>query len=127
MKAISIERIESFIESHKRGEEAAGALRAWRQEAVAADWKNPGDPKAHYTMAGPIGKGNGVAIFNIKGNRFGLAVRINCQAGVVKIEFIGTHEEYDDIDAGKATWESWTSDLSRPQLTMPGHWSRLMR
>jgi len=106
MKVISIERIESFITTHKRGKEAAGALRAWYREAKAADWKNPGDLKRGYPKARPIGKGNGVTIFNIKGNHFRLVVRINYQAGVIKIEFIGTHKEYDDIDVGSVTWKS---------------------
>ncbi len=106
MKVISIERIEHFITAHKRGNEAAGALRAWHREAVAAKWKNPGELKAQYPKARPIGKGNGVTIFNIKGNHFRLVVRINYQAGVIMIEFIGTHKEYDEIDVGTVTWKS---------------------
>jgi mRNA interferase HigB len=106
MKVISIERIEHFIKTHKRGNEAAGALRAWYREAVAARWENPGELKAQYPKARPVGKGNGVTIFNIKGNHFRLVVRISYQAGVINIEFIGTHKEYDDIDVGTVTWKS---------------------
>ena len=106
MKVISKERIEQFIRTHKRGKDAAGALRAWYREATEANWKNPGELKDHYPKARPIGKGNGVTIFNIKGNHFRLVVRINYQAGVIKIEFIGTHKEYDDIDVGEVTWKS---------------------
>jgi mRNA interferase HigB len=105
MKVISIGRIEHFICTHKRGKEAAGALRSWYREALAAQWNNPAELKEGYPNARPIGKGNGVAIFKIKGNHFRLVVRINYQAGVVKIEFIGTHEEYDDIDVGTVTWK----------------------
>lgn len=105
MKVISIERIEQFIKTHKRGKEAAGALRAWHRELVTADWRNPSELKAHYPKARPIGRGNGVAIFNIKGNHFRIVVRVNYQAGVVQIEFIGTHNEYDEIDVGTVTWK----------------------
>ena len=98
MIVISIKRIESFIASHKRGQEAAGALRAWHKEVKAATWENPGELKDQYPKARPVGKGNGVTIFNIKGNHFRLVVKINYQAGVIKIEFIGTHKEYDKID-----------------------------
>lgn len=106
MIVISIARIESFIAEHKRGQEAAGALRAWHKEAEAATWKNPSELKDQYPKARPVGKGNGVTIFNIKGNHFRLVVKINYQAGVIKIEFIGTHKEYDNIDVGTATWKS---------------------
>jgi mRNA interferase HigB len=106
MIVISIERIESFIANHKRGQEAAGALRAWHKEAKAAKWKNPSELKDQYPKARPVGKGNGVTIFNIKGNHFRLVVKINYQAGVIKIEFIRTHKEYDNIDVGTVTWKS---------------------
>lgn len=106
MKVISIERIEHFIKTHKRGKEAAGALRAWHREALAAKWKNPEELKAQYPKARPVGKSNGVTIFNIKGNHFRLVARIQYQAGVVKTEFIGTHTEYDEIDVGTVTWKS---------------------
>jgi mRNA interferase HigB len=43
----------------------------------------------------------GRAVFNIKGNDFRLIVLIQYQAGVLSIRFIGTHEEYDRIDAEK--------------------------
>ena len=106
MKIISIARIEHFIADHKRGQEVAGALRAWHAEVTVAVWKNPSELKSQYPKARPVGKGNGVTSCNIKGNHFRLVVRINYQAGVVKIEFIGTHKEYDDIDVGTVTWKS---------------------
>lgn len=106
MKIISKERIDHFIETHKRGSQAAGALRAWHREAVAAQWENPEDQKVEYPKARPVGKGNGVTIFNIKGNHFRLVARTNYQAGVVRIEFIGTHKEHDKIDVGTVTWKT---------------------
>ena len=104
MKVISKERIESFIKTHKRGKEAEGSLRAWHREMNAANWKNPHVLKTRYPNARPVGKG--VTIFKIKGNHFRLVARINYQAGVVNIEFIGTHEEYDKIDVGTVKWKS---------------------
>jgi mRNA interferase HigB len=106
MIVVSIKRIESFIAEHKRGQEAAGALRAWHKEVKAGAWKSPAELKEHYPKSRPIGKGSGVTIFNIKGNHFRLVARINYQAGVIKIEFIGTHSEYDKIDVGTVTWKS---------------------
>ncbi len=38
-------------------------------------------------------------VFNIGGNKFRLIVKINYNCGVVYIKFIGTHSEYDKINA----------------------------
>jgi mRNA interferase HigB len=40
-------------------------------------------------------------VFNIKGNTYRLVVRIKYSHGVVLIRFIGTHAEYDRIDASE--------------------------
>ncbi len=106
MIVISIAMIESFIKKHKRGQEAAGALRSWYREVETADWKTPAELKKHYQKSRPVGKGKGVTIFNIKGNHFRLVARINYQASVIKIEFIGTHKEYDRTNIGTVTWKT---------------------
>ncbi len=103
MIIVSIERLEKFIADHPRGQEAAGALRSWYYEAKAARWNNPQHLQMSYPKARPIGQG--VVIFNIKGNHFRLVTKVNYQAAVVTIEFIGTHAEYDEIDAGDVTWK----------------------
>ncbi len=38
-------------------------------------------------------------VFNIKGNTYRVVVAIQYQFGIVYIRFVGTHEEYDRIDA----------------------------
>ena len=42
--------------------------------------------------------GNSRVVFNIKGNRYRLVVRINYSARIVYVRFIGTHAEYETID-----------------------------
>ena len=74
-----------------------GALRAWYYEAKLAQWASPADIKDQYRSASIL-KGNRV-VFNIAGNKYRLVVRINYDSKTVFIHFIGTHREYDKIDA----------------------------
>ena len=72
-------------------------LRAWYAEAKAASWSSPAEVKAKYRSASIL-KG-GRVVFNICGNKYRLVVRINYDYHVVFIRFVGTHREYDKIDA----------------------------
>ncbi len=78
--------------------DAEGALRAWHAEAEVASWKEPAAVKAQYRNASIL-KGSRV-VFNICGNKYRLVAKINYAHSVVYIRFVGTHEEYDAIDAG---------------------------
>ena len=62
-----------------------------------ADWKTTSDVKNDYRNASFVG--NNRVIFNIKGNKYRLVVIINYQHKIVYIRFVGTHNEYDKIDA----------------------------
>ncbi len=77
--------------------DAEDALTAWEKEAEHAHWKSPNDIKARYRSADFL-PGNRV-VFNIKGNHYRLIVAIHYNKEVVYIRFIGTHEEYEKIDA----------------------------
>ena len=103
MIVISLERLHRFIDRHKRGTEARGDLLAWHRLAKDALWKTPHDVKAQYPKASVL-KG-GVVIFNIRGNEFRLITRINYQVGVVVVEWVGTHREYDKVSAEDVTWK----------------------
>jgi mRNA interferase HigB len=81
----------------ERESEAAAALSAWYHEAKAAEWKSPADVKAKYRSASIL-KG-GRVVFNIAGNKYRLVVWIDYECAIVFIRFIGTHAEYDEIDA----------------------------
>ena len=94
MHVISRKALKEFWE---REPEAELQLRAWFAEAEDAEWKNPADVKAKYGRASIL-KGNR-AVFNICGNKYRLVVRINYAFGRVYIRFVGTHAEYDEIDA----------------------------
>lgn len=72
-------------------------LKTWYETAKQADWKNPQDIKNTYATASIIA-GNRV-VFNIKGNDYRLIVKFNYQRQWAFIRFIGTHTDYDKIDA----------------------------
>lgn len=72
------------------------ALRAWFFEAKSASWRTPAELKAQYRNASILKAGR--VVFNICGNKYRLIVRIDYGAQIMLIRWIGTHEEYDDID-----------------------------
>ena len=75
-------------------------LRTWRDEARAADWAKPADIKEQFRSASIL-KDNRV-VFNIGGNKYRLVTAVLYNTRVVLIKFLGTHEEYDLIDAQTA-------------------------
>ena len=77
--------------------DAEGPLRAWFKEAEAANWRSPADIKRRYASASFV-RGNRV-VFNIGGNKYRLIVQVNYDFFVVYVRFIGTHKEYDRVDA----------------------------
>jgi mRNA interferase HigB len=72
-------------------------LKAWLAEAKAADWANPAEIKAKYGNASILKDGR--VVFNICGNKHRLVVWINYDFHTVYVRFLGTHKEYDKIDA----------------------------
>jgi mRNA interferase HigB len=95
MRIIAISLLRAFWTRHPQAEMP---LRAWYAEASRADWKNPADIKAAYRNASFL-PGNRV-VFNIKGNDYRLVVAVHFNRGMMFIRFVGTHAEYDRIDAG---------------------------
>lgn len=73
------------------------ALLAWHAEAQNASWKSSDEIVKSYPYADPIGDNR--VVFNIKGNSYRLVVKIHYNTGVIFIRFIGTHAEYDKINA----------------------------
>ena len=81
----------------ERVPDAAPALNAWYHEARRAHWKSPADIKEKYGSASILKDGR--VVFNIGGNKYRLVVWINFKVSVVYIRFVGTHKEYDKINA----------------------------
>lgn len=94
MRVIAVSTLREFWESHADAEQA---LKAWHKEATTTQWSEPNDIKKNYPSADII-PGNRI-VFNIKGNSYRLIVKIHYNTGIVFIRFIGTHAEYDKVDA----------------------------
>ncbi len=94
MRIISRRTLREFWNIYPDSEEP---LKAWFQEATHADWANPHDVKALYGNASVIGDGR--IVFNIAGNKYRLIVWFNFPYRIGYIRFVGTHAEYDGIDA----------------------------
>jgi len=74
-------------------------LKSWYSETSKANWKSPNELKAEYTKVSILKSGR--AVFNICGNKYRLIVDINYERQWMFIRFIGTHDEYDKVDADK--------------------------
>jgi len=96
MHIISRKKLIEFYEQSAH-QDAKGPLEAWYYEAKNAQWASPSEVKDHYRSASIL-KGNRV-VLNIAGNKYRLIVRINYDSKTAFVRFIGTHKEYDKIDA----------------------------
>ena len=72
-------------------------MKAWYAIATKADWSLPADVKAVYGNASIVG--NDRVVFNIGGNRYRLVVRFDYTHRIGFVRFVGTHAEYDAVDA----------------------------
>jgi mRNA interferase HigB len=72
------------------------ALDSWFHEVRHADWKRPSDVVKAYANASIVGPDR--VVFNIKGNDYRLVVAIHYRLQIVFIKWLGSHEQYDQID-----------------------------
>jgi len=92
VNVISRKRLIAFWRLHP---DARTPLAAWFGELRKAKWPDTAEVKRRYPSAGFVGRDR--IVFNIKGNKYRLVVRY--RPPVVFIRFVGTHAEYDRIDA----------------------------
>jgi mRNA interferase HigB len=97
MRIIALSTLKTFWENSPAHEDAREPVLAWYRQAVQADWDSPAELKADFGNASILKDGR--VVFNIAGNKYRLVVWINYAYRVIYIRFIGTHAEYDRIDA----------------------------
>ncbi|HEY7297653.1 MAG TPA: type II toxin-antitoxin system HigB family toxin [Xanthobacteraceae bacterium] len=94
---MAVSTITAFIRQSPSYADAHDHLMAWVRQVKAADWKAPPDVKRDIRTASILRDGR--AVLNIAGNKYRIVVWINYPYRVVYIRFIGTHRQYDSIDA----------------------------
>ena len=96
MRVISRKALRIFWERHP---DARQALQAWYADVKQASWKSPADVKTAYRNASFVA--NHRVVFNIKGNKYRIIVAVQYKFKIAFIRFVGTHREYDQVDAAK--------------------------
>lgn len=94
MRVISKRTLQDFWNIHS---DVINPLAGWYAEAMKASWQSPQDIKTQYKTASFL-RDNRV-VFNIGGNKYRLVVKINYPYETVYIRLVGTHAQYDKINA----------------------------
>lgn len=94
MHLVSVPPLLAFAQMHPASKQA---IQTWCDEIKKAQWTQPADIKAQFASASVLK--NRRVVFNLKGNDYRLVVAVAYNMGFVYVKFIGTHVEYDAIDA----------------------------
>jgi mRNA interferase HigB len=89
LKVIGTDVLHEFGVEHA---DVRGQIAAWLAEVEDGEWKTPLDVRARYPSVSFVG--DNIAVFDLKGNKYRLEVRIAFNLGVVSVSRMGTHAEY---------------------------------
>lgn len=94
MRLIALATLKAFWKRHPEAEQP---LLSWHEQVKHSNWQSPTEVKADFGSASILRDGR--VVFNIAGNKYRLVAWINYPYRVVYIRFVGTHRQYDQIDA----------------------------
>lgn len=97
MRVIALATLKRFLDAEPAHADAREPVMAWYRQVKAADWASPADIKREVRSASILKDGR--AVFNIAGNKYRIVVWINYSYRVVYVRFIGSHRDYDAVDA----------------------------
>jgi mRNA interferase HigB len=94
MRIIARKTLLEFASKHPQSRRS---LDDWYKLVTHLEWKSPTDVKLHFRSADILPDNR--VVFDIAGNDYRLVVKIEYRFQTVYIRFVGTHAEYDRIDA----------------------------
>ena len=94
MRIISKRALREFWEGHPESEQP---LLSWFREVEQADWSTPAQVLERYPNASIVGRDR--VVFRIRHNDYRIVARIFYPGRMVYIRFVGTHSEYNHINA----------------------------
>lgn len=94
MNIIARRTLEAFWTRHRETEQP---LKAWFRTAKTANWTCMNDILASYPKASPVNSER--VVFDICGGNYRLIVAFKFSANIAFVKFIGTHAEYDRVNA----------------------------
>ncbi len=97
MRVIALSTLKVFWAGNAAHREVEQAALAWYRDVLKADWATPAAVKPQFRTASILKDGR--VVFNLAGNKCRLVVWVNYPYLVVYVRFIGTHRQYDEIDA----------------------------
>jgi len=96
MVVISYKTIRDFSDKYY---DAKDALNNWYRVVEKADFANFNELRAMFNSVDAVG--NDRYVFNIRGNHYRLIALIQFNIRTVYILFVGTHKDYDKINAAR--------------------------
>lgn len=100
MRIIAWKKLREYVDGlagKKEHDAVLSAVEAWYEAVKSAHWQSSADVKARFATASIINAER--IVFNIKGNDYRLIVAVNFEIGIVWTKWIGTHADYDHVDA----------------------------
>ncbi|MBQ6087618.1 MAG: type II toxin-antitoxin system HigB family toxin [Bacteroidales bacterium] len=94
MRVMAISTLREFWTKHPDSEQT---LKEWYVKTERASWKSLNDIRNDFNSVDYVK--NQRYVFNIKGNNYRLVAAVKFTPQLVYIRFVGTHDEYDSIDA----------------------------
>lgn len=96
MRVIAKRTLREFWEKHPVAKQP---LLSWYKAAQIATWQNSAEIKERFSTVSIVTATR--VVFNIGGNHFRLICIIRYDKQIIFIRFIGTHDEYDRINAAE--------------------------